>query len=841
MRSANRPSFVRRWLKRLIQFSLALLLVGLLVATTVYLYYSRDLPGVEELKTKRPPLSTKVLCQDGKVCAEFFVERRTWVDIRSLPKHVASAFLAAEDADFYQHHGLDYFGILRATIKNLIPGSLKSGASTISQQTCRALLLSSERTASRKFRELILTPRMESALTKDEILNLYVNTIYFGHQRYGIEEAALFYFGKHASELTVGEAAVLAGTVQLPYRINPLTSIVKAKRRQRYVLNQMWQKGFVSQESAEKEIEAPIVLGPRNQPAVGQYYAEEVRKQLVARFGAAQVEQGGLRVTVAMNPQLQAAAEQSVRLGLEAVDKRQGYRGPIGTLAKATFTAIKPLIVQRLTEAGKRRPDELLVADLTALKDANPKEDGATGTAFADESVDDDPPTSEQEKLARAVGIRPLNEGTETVGWVSQVDDAKQLAVIDVVGKEAVITFSTITWARRKTAAGLAGAPAKMSDVLAENDLVRIRLGKAIPASVRVEATLVQTPLVQGALLAINPLTRHVVAMVGGYDFSLSAFNRSVQAKRQPGSAFKPFLYGAALATKQYTPISIVNDSPEAIVDPWTGKAWKPQNYEKGGFDGPITLRQALTRSKNTVSVKLITALTPVPIITFAKAAGIQSELPENLTLALGTGEVTLIELTNAYATLQSEGQFSEAIVLVSVANAQGTILEEHQAAFETRVEAPVAHVTTSLMRSVVEEGTAMQVLELQRPAAGKTGTAQESRDAWFVGFTKDYVTGAWVGFDDHSPIGAQETGGKAALPLWLRFMKAAHVGLPVREFEVPDGVTQVRIDGQTQKLAGKSVPGRMETFVSGTEPTSETPEPGSVDPADYMLKDLHP
>ncbi len=814
--------------------------LGIATAAGGYLYYSRDLPSVDELKTRRPPQSTKVLCKNGQVCAEFFVERRTWVDVRSLPKHVASAFLAAEDADFYQHHGLDFFGIVRAGIKNFIPGSLTSGASTISQQTCRALLLSQARTASRKIKELILTPRMEEALSKDEILNLYINTIYYGHQRHGIEEAALFYFGKRAAELSVGEAAVLAGTVQSPNYKNPLTSMVKAKRRQRYVLSQLWQKGFVAREVAEKEMEAPIVLGPRAPVAVGQYYAEEVRKTLVARYGAKMVEQGGLRVTVAMDPKLQAAAEQAVRTGLEAVDRRQGYRGPLATVPKTTFETLRPLIAKRLAEAGRRRPDEQPVADLASLVNLN-TDDEDPPEPLRDDVVDDDKPSTTQDKMAHSVGIRTLTEGLEIVGRVSTVDNAKAEATIDLVGKEAVISFASVAWARMKTSKGVGPAPTKLAEVFKEGELVRVRIGKALPASVKVEATLVQVPVIQGALVSIDPTNRHVVAMVGGYDFARSAFNRAVQAKRQPGSSFKPFLYGAAMASKLYTPATVINDSPEAITDAYTGKVWKPQNYEKGGFDGPITVRQALTRSKNTVSVKLISALTPQTVIDFAKSAGIQSELPQNLTLALGTGEVSLTELTNAYATFQAAGRLSQAIDIVSVADANSKILEEHQPAFEAAIAPEIAYVTTSLMRSVVEEGTATQVLELQRPAAGKTGTAQEFRDAWFVGFTTDFVTGAWVGFDDHSPIGPQETGGRAALPLWLTFMKTAEAGLPARDFEVPDGVTQVKVDPQTQKLAGRSVPGRLESFVSGTEPQEETPAAGAVDPSDYMLQERRP
>lgn len=831
------------WLKRLVVLGLGLTVAALGVAWGAYRYYERDLPSVDELKTWRPAQVTKVLCRDGKVCAEFFAERRTWVDLREAPKHVREAFLAAEDADFYQHGGLDFLGIARSAVKNLIPGSLKSGASTISQQACRNILLSQERTLARKIREWILTPRMEAALSKDEILNLYVNTIYFGQRRYGVEEASLFYFGKHAKELNLDEAAVIAGTVQSPHRINPVTNIVRAKRRQRYVLTQLWKKGFVPKADAEAAIERPIVLGPRPPPTpVGQFYAEEVRKALVQRYGEATVQKGGLRVQVAMDPQLQAWAERSVKEGLEAVDKRQGYRGPIGTIPLDAYEKLRPLLEARVAEAGKRRPDERLVVDLEALRTLDPPEHDpdADPRAAPDEVADPETPADDsvEQRLVHAVSVRTLTDGLEVVGVVLSVDDAAGAALVDVVGAKAQLDFKASQWARRRSGAKVGLAPAKLSDVVAPGELVRVRLGAALPASEKLGATLAQVPDVQGALVVLHPETRDVLALVGGYDLAGSSFNRATQAKRQPGSSFKPFLYAAAIESGRFTALTQVNDAPEAIRDPWTNKLWKPQNFEKGAFEGPITLRAALTKSKNTVSVRLIEALGPDAVIDFARRAGIQSELPKNLTLALGTGEVTVLEEANAYATLRAGGLWAEPQIITQVRDATGKILEEHRAAPEPHVPAPVAAVVTSLMRSVVEEGTATAVQQLGRPAAGKTGTAQEYRDAWFSGYTMDLVATAWVGRDDHTPIGPLETGGKAALPLWLEFMRRAHQGLPVRDFPLPEGVVQARVDPTTGRLAGKALPGRLETFVAGTEPTEAANAPGTVDPNEFLLHD---
>lgn len=830
-----------KWLKRLVVLSLLVVVAAVGGGLALYEYYSRDLPTAEALatwKNWRPPLGTKVTCRDGSVCAEFFSERRTWVDINTLPKHVRDAFLAAEDADFYSHDGLDYLGIIRSALKNLKPGSMKSGASTISQQTCRRLLLSQERTFARKMREWILTPRLEKALTKDEILNLYVNTVYFGHNRYGVEEAALFYFGKHAKDLNLGEAAVMAGTVQLPHRINPATNIVKAKKRQRYVLGQLARHGFVAQAAIDAELERPIVLGPRPPVMGGGYYAEEVRKALVARYGDKVVQEGGLRVHIAMDPKLQMAAEASVRAGLEQVDQRLGYRGPLGTIGTARFEQLRPSLEQRLSEVGQRRPDERFLADLSGLTALEPPTEEPVDPALDPEDTvegDEAVPNHDQE-LIRAVTVRTIQEGVEGAGVVVSVDDAKGQAVVDLVGVKAQLDFATVKWARRRSPDGRLDAfPTKMSGVMEPGELVRVRVGKALPGSPLYAATLAQIPAVQGALLSIDPKDRTVVAMVGGYDFATSSFNRAVQARRQPGSSFKPFLYATAIESGHFTPVTIVNDAPEAIRDPYTNKLWKPQNYEKGGFEGPMTVREALTKSKNTVSVRLIEAVGPDAVIAFASKAGIHSALPQNLTLALGTGEVSMIEIANAYATLQSGGQFAEPVLIVKVSDAKGTVLEEHHAAMEPALSPPVAYLATSLMRSVVEEGTAVAVLDLQRPAAGKTGTAQEFRDAWFTGYTTNYVTSAWVGFDNHDPIGPGETGGRAALPLWLSFMKVAHQGVPVTDFRVPEGVVQVKIDPQTGLLAGRAVPGRSEYFLEGTQPTEET---RSVDPNDFLLHD---
>ena len=827
-----------KWTRRLLLLGAAGLVLAVVTGVGAYFYFRRDLPSVEALRTYQPPQVTKVTCADGSLCAEFYKERRTLVRIEELPKHVRDSFLAAEDADFYQHEGLDFWGITRAAIKNLIPGSRKSGASTITQQVVKNLLLTPERSVGRKIREWILTPRVEQALTKDQILNLYINQIYYGHRRYGLEEAALYYFGKHAKDLNIGEAAVLGGTPQSPHRINPETNMVRAKARQRYVLNQLAQHGFLPRESVEPELDKPIVLAPRPPPLVGGYYAEEIRRTLIERYGEEAVLAGGLRVEIAMVPKWQAVAEESVRSGLEAVDRRQGYRGPLGSLEPARFERLKGLIARRIDEAGRRQKDSEYVADLAPLAKAglepkaNDEEEGAEEQR-PELIPEGEAPPSAEEALVGSVPLHPLKEGLRLAGYVSAVDDKKGIVRVELVGRTAEVSLATVKWARQKGG----GAVSAISDVFQVGEVVRVRVLKALPAPAAVEATLDQIPLVQGGLVVINPTNRNVVALVGGYDFERSPFNRATQAHRQPGSSFKPFIYAAAMGSGRFTPLSTVNDAPEVVRDPYTGKQWKPKNYD-GKFDGPMTLRTALTKSKNTVSVRLIEAITPAAAIDYAHRAGIHSTMPENLTLALGTGEVTMLEAVNAYATLQTNGRYADALLLLRVQTALGKVLEEHTAAFEETLPPAVAYLTTSLMRSVVEEGSATAVKSLNRPAAGKTGTTNESKDTWFSGFTMDWVASAWVGFDDNSPLGGSETGGRAALPIWLDFMRAAHQGLPVRDFEMPPGVVQVRIDPATGLLAGSSMPGRLESFLEGTQPTAEAPPMGQVDTSTFFLED---
>lgn len=820
-----RPSRGRRFalvLLRLLMVGLGLAALGVAGVVGLFLYYGRELPDFEKLTDYRPPQVTRVYDRHGVPVAEFFHERRTVVPIDRIPRVLKQAVLAAEDASFYEHAGLDYLGIVRAVVTDVRQMRLAQGASTITQQVVKNLVLSSERSIARKVKEAILARRLEQNLSKDEILYLYLNHIYFGHHRYGVEEASRFYFGKSVDELSLGEAAVLAGLPQSPARLSPLRDPKRAKARQTYVLNQMAANGFITRAQADAEIARPILVARDSFQPVGPYYAEEVRRRLVARYGEELVYGGGLRVETGMDRRMQRAADEALRRGLEAVDRRFGYRAPEVTLDAKLLEEARPQLAEKL----KRR--------LPTREQGGPPE-----TVWDFSSVDSER-AKQADTLIGAVDIRALDEGMVLVAPVAAVN--KDEVTVDLGNRTGVIAFESMKWARPYSPARWTAAPKQASDVLQPNQLVRVRV-KSIPAAAgdaptTVKLELDQVPVVQGALVSIDPATRDVVALVGGYDFARSAFNRGTQARRQPGSTFKPFVYAAALASGRFTTASILNDAPETIRDPWTGKAWRPQNYEKDVFDGPMMLREALARSKNTISVRLIEAVGPQAVIDIARRAGIESDLPENLTLALGTGEVTPLELTNAFATLAAMGHRADPILIRRVVDPEGKVLEEHQAIPEEAIPPAVAYITTSLMQSVVEMGTARRARELNREVAGKTGTASGHRDAWFSGFTPSLVATAWVGFDDHSPIGRAETGGGASLPIWLDFMRVALEDAPRASFEMPEGVEAVRIDPGTGRRSAEGAPGRLELFVEGTAPEEIAVRPGEASPELLFLED---
>jgi penicillin-binding protein 1A len=805
-------------------FRIVLVLLALGVAGGVsagvafQLLILRDLPDLRSLDDYRPNLITRVRAVDGQVIGEFYKERREVVPIERVPAHVVHAFVDAEDDTFYEHEGLDFASILRAAWANLRAGGIRQGGSTITQQVAKTFLLSSERTYLRKLKDMVLAKRIEDHLDKNEILFLYLNQIYLGSGAYGIQAAAKTYFAKSVDDLTIGEAALIAGLVRAPSRYTPFRNLDTARSRQSYVLRRMYEEGHITEEERLRALEEPLQLsepGTDRLREMSAFFAEETRRYLVGRFGDTEVLTGGLEVLTTLNVDHQRAAYEAVRNGLRAHDRRLGYRGPL----------------QRVPEEGW--PEK--IAELTETNGIPPWENGARIRALVVE-VDDE---LEEARLA-------LGEGLETrlrlddVAWARPRDPKvdgrdRQIDHMRVALKEGYL-------------------------VLLEKVADSVRLEGGEQSTVELFA-LYQEPLAEGALLSMDVASGHVQAMVGGYSFSRSQFNRAVQSRRQPGSAFKPIIYATALENG-YTPATIVYDTPIVYEDLATGARWKPGNYSDR-FYGPITLREALARSRNIATIKILRDVGVRPVIRMAGRLGIRSPLVPDLSLALGSSEVTLPELLRAYSAFPAGGEIVDPIFILEVRNREGEVLERNASLFadelepeeapeptvheprselervlsqirETvggedslgpEVEQPLdpvtAYLMTDLLRAVVREGTGWRIKQLKRPVAGKTGTTNDLFDAWFIGFTPRLLAGTWVGYDVPRNLGKNEAGSRAAGPVFLEYMQKALKDQRPREFEVPRDVVYARIDRKSGLLAAPGTEEALfQSFRDGTAPT---------------------
>jgi penicillin-binding protein 1A len=853
------PPVWKKWVRRSLIASALIAFVGAAAIIGGYFWISREVPTFDSIRDYHPIVTSRVVTSDGTVVGQFYRERRTVVKMDQIPRVLVQAVISAEDKDFYKHSGFNPIALLRAVVVDALSGRKRLGASTITQQVVKNFFLSSEKKWKRKLKELLLAARLERNLSKDDILFLYLNHINFGKAHYGVEEASLYYFNKHVQDIDLGEAAILAGLPQNPSRINPRRHPDRAKHRRDYVLARMLANHFISEDDYQRETDRPIVLPLPPPDPPGAWYLEEVRRQLVAQFGDAAVDTAGLTIEVAMDPKLQAVAETAVQDSLRAVDKRQGFRGPELKIDADRLEATRAALGRKLAQVqpsadvaqvldlegirarslkprpkaaeaedekpapGKKKKKPAVVAEDADPGEAEPAADSA-GDAAAPERM-------APEAIARAARVRPLEQNGVYAGIVTAVTRGE--ATVELApGVDGPVPFSAMTWARPFKPEHSTPAPRSPADVLSVGDVVAVRVNRfsttrdsATHVRVqRMELSLEQTPLVQGAFVGMDLRTRGVLALVGGFDAATSAFNRATQAKRQPGSSFKPFLYAAALDGGKYTPVTKMDDSPEVITDPWSGKSWKPQNFERDEFAGPITLRKALAESKNTVAVKLLLELGLDKVRSMALAAGLTSEIPQSYTAALGTGEVGLLEETNAYATIASLGRREDPVFIRKVVSRDGSTMFEAKSEPQQAMKAETAYLTADLMRSVIDDpaGTAHS-LALGRPAAGKTGTASEHRDGWFIGFTPSLVAGAWVGFDDHRMMGSIETGGHCAGPIWLSWMRAATSSQPREEWpSPPPGVTAVKVNRTSGALARDSDPYAVrEVFMAGTEPAA--------------------
>lgn len=787
--SKNKPHSPTKRLSRI--FKILFVLITIIAACTsiavlgVYFYLSKDLPRISTLLADyRPPIITTVYSDDNRKIAEFFKERRIVISLDEMPLVLKQAFVAAEDSRFFKHHGVDYLSIIRAFLKNFEEVTIVQGGSTITQQVTKAFFLTPEKSYTRKIKEAILSYRIDHAFEKEEILFLYLNQIYLGYGAYGVQAAAENYFGKSVSELNLAECAILAGLPQAPSRYSPFRHPELAQKRQIYVLNRMVDEGYISNIQATEAINTRLEIKDRRNWYIEgtPFYTEYVRQYIESKYGADVLYAGGLRVYTAVNIEMQKIAIEEIEKGLLALDKRQGYRGPIRHLATEEIEAY----------------------------------------------------SKNQLKLEESVP----QEGQTLEGVVIAVDDGQGSVTVRMGKAIGMIDINDMRWARRpdpevafyETRLKHPSGAVKVGDVI----LVRIKMKKIDPEFWKL--TLEQIPKVQSALLSLEAETGHVKVMVGGSDFNQSQFNRAIQSRRQPGSAFKPLVYAAAI-DKGYTPATVLIDSPIVYQDMETNFKWKPQNYN-GTFQGPTLLRNALEHSINLIAIKLLKDIGIDYAIDYARKLGITSPLDRNLSIALGSAGISLLEIVKAYSVFDNAGYLIEPVFIIKIIDRDGNVLEEATPTHKKIIEKSTAYIITSMLEGVVQKGTGQRVRALKMPVAGKTGTTNNLYDAWFVGYTPGYITGTWVGFDEEGSLGKGETGSRAASPIWLGFMKRMLADKPIQLFQVPEDVVFAKIDAETGLLpilGSKKV--ILECFKEGTVPTEQTKDPNVVTSQEEFYK----
>ena len=869
----------RGLLKRLLLFAVFMAILGvnlgLVVAGAIYVKFSQGLPSLPSAKDYRPPVVGEFWSDDRALVGEFFDERRKVIPYERIPKKLVQAFVAAEDSRFFDHPGIDAIGTGRAAIKTYVLRNKVQGGSTLTQQAAKAVLISvelskiteedlraevkrrlkprglendadairveslkvhakmmteaharaTEKTLRRKIRELILALRLEKALTKEEILYLYLNNVYLGHHSYGVESAAENYYRKDVRDLTLGETALLAGLPKEPSGYSPFIHPEAARTRRHYVLTRMKEEGMISAEEFRTANAEPVKVFAVEDPfhEVAPFFTEHVRRDIVNRYGNERLLKDGLKVYVTMNLEKQRAAQVAMLDGLIRVDKRQGYVGPLSHLG---------------SESEK--------ADF-------------------------------EKKIARKLGSEKLTEGQFYVGYVEKIDEAGNFALVNVGGQQGKLSIMGMRWAREPNPEKYfpnvlidhVKKALKVGDVIIFKGVKREdledkddKLSKVIPKEGPF-FTLEQEPTLQGAVVSQDPSRAYVVAMIGGYDFDASEYNRAFQACRQPGSSFKPIVYSAAIEQLEWTVNKVLVDSPVVTDSDDTGVRWKPENYDET-FHGEVLVRTALINSMNIPAIKTLQAVGVKQASDWAHKLGITTAVNLDLAMALGGSCVHLWDMVNVYATINQSGRKIRSTFVRKVEDRFGRTLEDHTAYddefanFDERVLAgyaklfdkpeqvmkpETAFLITHLMREVVLYGTGAPAQKLGKPVAGKTGTTNDAFDTWFMGFTKDLVTGVWLGYDHNEhPLGKYETGGRASLPIWLDYMGKALGERPQPEFKPPEDIdiVWVKIDPDTGKLAAPGQKGAvLAPFIRGTEPKEQELDKKQVDPRDVMMHDL--
>lgn len=778
-----RKGRLNRGLKFLLAFVFLLIVFSIFASILLYVVlkgFEKDVPLVEDIKKYSPDLATRFYSDDDRVIGEFAIERRELVELEDIPDLLKKAFIAAEDQNFYNHGGVEPLGILRAALKNIKKGKKAQGGSTITQQVAKTFV-GRQKTYTRKIKEMLLALKLERELSKDEILYLYLNQVYLGHGLYGVGAAAKGYFRKNMNELTLSEMAMLAGLPPAPSKYSPYNNPKMAYERMGYVLGRMLEDGYITREKYDKAIkERPDVYDIEDYfRARAPYFTEHVRRYIQKNYGDSALYRGGLKVYTTVNVEKQTAAEEALIRGVKEIDKRQGFRGAIKNIERDKIQEYIKILSRQFENDKLVQTGEKYFAIVTDIS-----KNGSEATVRLSEKI-------KGRLLARASKwARPFNNS-------SPYDKLENLNKILRVGDVILVRLAT------------------KADLSHEWEP-----GTLLPISSEIidseTFTLEQEPDVQGALVSIDPNNGYVVAMIGGYSFEWSEFNRAFQSCRQPGSAFKPIVYATAIDKKDYNPATIIVDSPIVFDDAENKLRWKPENFESD-YKGDVTMRNAIVNSFNIPAVKTLMDVGISNVIEYAKRFGITTELSPNLALAIGASCVTLWDLTNVYTVFARLGTRIDTKFIRRVEDRYGNILEDNSdfydadVTFVRRIErgiesvlnppervlnADSAFILVRMLRDVCMFGTAAAASAIKQPVAGKTGTTNDSFDAWFMGFTRNLVTGVWVGYDKYEiPLGKRETGGKAALPIWMAYAKKVFEGKNEPDFYPPPGIVMRRMD----------------------------------------------
>ena len=730
----------------------ALFVIAAILGTVsgVFFAFAGDLPQISALDDYAPSTISRVYGARGEVIGEFAIQRREVIPYEAISPRLKQAILAAEDSEFEQHFGLSIPRIVVTLMTDIIYRRMH-GASTLTQQLARKLFLTDDKTPERKIKEALLAIQIEKRYTKNEIFTLYCNQMYFGHGVYGVEAASRFYFGKSAKDVTLEEAALIAGILQGNVRQSPFVNMDAALRRRNYTLTRMADVGYITYDQAEEARKKPIVIAadPSTHQSAAPYFLEEVRKELEGRYGAKQIYENGLSIQTALDLRLQEAATRALEDGLRRIDKRRGFRKP-------------------------RR---------------NVVTEGHTIEAFRQPRWD-----------------RGMHDG-----------DIVPAVVVDVEGATIRARAGALNVTIDRKGSAWAGKAA--GQLVTRGDLIETKLLTVDAAAQTATGQLEQPPAVEGAVLALDNRTGQVRAMIGGYSFERSKFNRATQAYRQVGSAFKPIVYTAAI-DRGYTPATILMDTPTAFSTGEGQPPYTPLNYDRQ-FEGPVTLRHALEQSRNIPAVRMMEQLGPRQVVNYARRLGLESPLPPYLAVALGAAEATLSEMTSAFAVFPNQGVRMRPYSILKVTGREGNVLEENRPEPKDAIRADTAYVMTNLLRGVVQRGTAAKAASLNWPIGGKTGTTDDYTDAWFIGFDPDITIGLWVGLDQKKPIGPNQTGSEAALPIWIDIMKG-WIGDRTEppKFEPPGNIVFVLVDKGSGGAVEEGAPGAIsEAFIAGTQP----------------------